>query len=221
MAMYTFKAAASLLAVWSFLCPLGTAVPDDVVATPISSSNCSGYPGYDASSSSAGPWLLQIVDSGNSSIEGFGDTSNYVRGTDSIRFGYITFPTENDVAKNAVRCDSSSGTEQLQSLVATDVSSYTWQQLQISPYPYDATLIYEVSGSDPVIFEHSISGTKQDGVFLGGYDNSTTWGVKYETGGAYGQDYFYIRLLGPNSDDPSTGKPLADGEFTAFIKIAA
>jgi hypothetical protein len=72
-------------------------------------------------------------------------------------------------------------------------------------------------------FEHYIDGVKQDGVFIGGYDNSTTWGLKWypPEQGSSGLEYYYTRLLGPNSADPTTGEKLKANETRAFIKIAA
>jgi hypothetical protein len=66
------------------------AVPD-VTAVPISG-GCAAYPDYNADAGSAGPWLLKVVNSGNASIEGFGDTVEYSRGATGIRWGYVRLP---------------------------------------------------------------------------------------------------------------------------------
>lgn len=132
----------------------------------------------------------------------------------------ITFPTRNDIAKTPLQCASN----QLQGRVPTGVSGYSWQPLVIAPYPYDASLIYGVNGSSVIPFEHYDvdTGVKQDGVYLGGYQNSTTWGLRYEPkANIDGNPFFYARFLGPGSQDPSSGDALFDGEFTAFIKVAA
>jgi hypothetical protein len=34
-------------------------------------------------------------------------------------------------------------------------------------------------------------------------------------------EFYYLRLLGPNSSNMATGRPLNDGEFTGFVKMAA
>lgn len=198
-----------VLAVTAALTSTALAVPD-VTATEIP--GCDGYP--------SGSFLVQLANSGNSSIEGFSDTSNYVLGSNSVAFAYITFPDRNDIAKNPFRCTN----DVLQAVIESGVSSLDYEPMQISPYPYDATMGYDFGNeSTPVkAFTHSIDGVQQDGTYLGGYENTTTWGVKYEANaGARGQSFFYIRLLGPNSADPQTGAPLQEGEFTSFIKVAS
>lgn len=58
-------------------------------------------------------------------------------------------------------------------------------------------------------------------MYLGGYDNSTTWGLRYEERAEVdGNPYFYARLLGPGSGDPETGERLFEGEFEAFVRVA-
>ena len=61
------------------------------------------------------------------------------------------------------------------------------------------------------------SGQRQPGVFLGS-GNVTTWGFNYQNTTEAGE-YYYLRLLGPGQENPATGLPLYDGEFTGFIKI--
>ncbi|KAI1767113.1 hypothetical protein GGR53DRAFT_143372 [Hypoxylon sp. FL1150] len=223
--MLTKIAAASLLAAL----PLAHATPN-VTAEVLPSEDCSSYPGYDASTNTAGPWTIQVVNSDNTAIEGFSDTSvysiSYNPSTDSkpsLRWGSITFPTRNDIAKNPLKCEAGV----LKGWVPTDLTdagaptSYQWTPLVLSPYPYDAALMWKIDGDAPQIFEHYIGDVKQDGVFLGGYNTTTSWGLKYygADSGSSGQDYYYSRLLGPNSADPSTGAPLSANETTAFIKI--
>ncbi|KAI0594605.1 hypothetical protein F4775DRAFT_573397 [Biscogniauxia sp. FL1348] len=225
--MFAKLAVASLLA----SVPLGLAIPD-VTATVLPQDDCSSFPGYDAATNTAGPWTIQLVDSENEAIEGFSDISRYSisynPNTDTkptLRWGSITFPTRNDVAKNPLKCDAGV----LKGWVPTDLTaagaptSYVWTPLVISPYPYDAALMWKIDGDAPKIFEHYIDGVKQDGVFLGAYENTTTWGLEYQAAdsGSSGLDYYYTRLLGPNSADPSTGAALGANETVAFIKISA
>ncbi|OTA54799.1 hypothetical protein K449DRAFT_389040 [Hypoxylon sp. EC38] len=225
--MFTELALASLLAA----APLARATPD-VTVKVLPSEDCSSYPGYDAASNTAGPWTIKLVNSDNTAIEGFSDTSiysiSYNPNTDtkpSLRWGSITFPTRNDIAKNPLKCEGGV----LKGLVPTDLTAagaptnYQWTPLVLSIYPYDAALMWKIDGDAPQIFEHYIGDEKQDGVFLGSYNTSTTWGLKWhpENVGSSGQDYYYARLLGPNSADPVSGEPLAANETTAFIKINA
>ncbi|KAI1080171.1 hypothetical protein F5B20DRAFT_570562 [Whalleya microplaca] len=225
--MFAELALASLIA----SVPLAHAIPD-VTVKALPTGDCSSYPGYDASSDTAGPWTIAIVDSENAAIEGFSDTSiysiSYNPQTDtkpSLRWGSITIPTRNDIAKTPLQCEAG----ELKARVPTDLTAagaptnVQWTPLVISPYPYDAALMWKIDGSAPQIFEHYIDGVKQDGVFLGGVNGNTTWGLKYysASSGSSGQDYFYMRLLGPDSANPSTGAPLGANETMAFVKINA
>ncbi|KAI5856214.1 hypothetical protein GGS23DRAFT_400978 [Durotheca rogersii] len=209
--------------------PLALAVPEVTVkALP---SDCSSFPGYNAAANTAGPWTVELANSENAAIESFSDTSvysiKYDPRTDSrptLRWGSITFPTRNDIAKNPLKCEAGV----LKGWVPTDLAttgaptSYQWIPLVFSPYSYDAALMWKIDGEAPEIFEHYIGDEKQDGVFLG-FNGSTTWGLKYypQNAGSSGQDYYYARLLGPNSADPATGQPLKANETVAFVKISA
>lgn len=91
-----------------------------------------------------------------------------------------------------------------------------WTPLSVSPYPYDASLMYLVDGDAPTLYEHYIGEEKQDGYFIGGYD-TTTWGVQWHepTGaGSYNQSFYYIRLL-------PEGESLKANETKTFLKIYA
>ncbi|KAI1474678.1 hypothetical protein K445DRAFT_323240 [Daldinia sp. EC12] len=227
--MFAQLAVASLFAA----APLARAA-QNVTVKALPSEDCSSYPGYDAATNTAGPWILQLVDSDNTAIEGFGDTSAYsisfnpgVDHKPTLRWGYITFPTNNQIAKTALKCDGGV----LKALVNTDLTdagaptNAQWSELLFpSNAPYDAPLLWKITdGIAPQIFEHYVDGVKQDGVFLGAYNTSTRWGLKYnpETSGSYHQDFYYARILGPNSADPVTGEPLKANETTAFVKIWA
>lgn len=113
-------------------------------------------------------------------------------------------------------------------MVPTDLTEagaptdYQWVPLVLSLYPYDAGLMWKIDGTAPRIFEHYVDGEKQPGVFLGGYDNSTTWGLKYNLPyDGSPRDFYYTRLLGPNSADPTTGEKLKANETRSFIAINA
>lgn len=227
------------------------ALPDDVVAVPLPDT-CASYPQYDTETGVAGPWILHVVNSENPAIEGFGNTDTYSVSFNSstdrkptlrwghvsgiyimsslminwTEFGQITFGTRNDIAHRAIRC---SGTT-LETYAPTDLEPWgeptnvQWTPLSLAPYPYDAGLMWKITGGLPLkVFEHYIEGVKQDGVFLGGYDNSTTWGFKYYPADPvdfYNLDYYYLRLLGPNSADPVTGAPLGKNETRGFVRVA-
>ena len=62
--------------------------------TPVlAGSDCSVYPGYDASMETAGPFIIQTNSCTNSSIEGFGDSQDlfYQEGVEGIYRGYVSF----------------------------------------------------------------------------------------------------------------------------------
>ncbi|KAF2010484.1 hypothetical protein BU24DRAFT_454847 [Aaosphaeria arxii CBS 175.79] len=208
--------------------PAALALPD-VVAQALPE-GCASYPGYNEDTGIAGPWVLQTVDTENAAINGFSDISVYSiaynPATDrkpTIRWGFINFPNDNKYAKTPLQCQDGV----LHARPATDLTAagaptnYQWTPLVIAPYPYAANLMYKIEGEEVKIFEHYIDGVKQPGAFIGGYDNSTTWGFQYQPAnqGSSGLDYFSIRLLGPNSADPTTGEALRANETRGFIKI--
>ncbi|CAH0053974.1 unnamed protein product [Clonostachys solani] len=202
----------------------------EVTATSLGS-GCEVYPGYDASTGVAGPWTIQLSGAENTAIDGFSDVSRYSiainNGKPTIRWGSITIPTRNDIAKNPLKCANNT----LLGLVPTDLTaagaptSYAWTPLVLSPYPYDAALMWGIDGKAPQVYSHKDVTTGEDiaGVFLGGADGVTSWGVKHQDAdqGSGGRDYYYLRLLGPGSENPSTGAPLGDGETQTYLKISA
>jgi hypothetical protein len=170
-------------------------------------------------SDGSGNFYLQAYQSDNSSIDGLGSSLEYSRGTTQIRWVQITLGTRVDEAKVVLRCYN----DTLHGFVSTGVSAFTWETLQFSPYPYDAELMYFVSGGPAAqAYSHYIDSVKQDGVFLGA-NGVTTWGFRYfdASYGCCGAPFYQLRLLGPDSTDPSTGAPLQDGEFKGFLKVAS
>ncbi|KAF2109949.1 hypothetical protein BDV96DRAFT_604427 [Lophiotrema nucula] len=209
--------------------PTTFAALPDVTAKPLPD-GCSSYPAYNTDTGVAGPWNIQAFNTENIAIEGFTDTNIYsisiVNRKPTMRWGFITFPTRNDIAKTRIQCSDGS----LQAYTDSELTdagepvNVQWLNLQLNPYPYDQSIMYKIDDGEPIkAFEHYIGDEKQDGVYLGGYDNSTAWGFKYEAvnAGSSGQDYYYVRLLGPNSADSSTGAPLQVNETRGFIKVAA
>ncbi|KAI2466128.1 hypothetical protein F4781DRAFT_434757 [Annulohypoxylon bovei var. microspora] len=66
---------------------------------------------------------------------------------------------------------------------------------------------------------YPLHGVAQPDVYLGSA-NVTTWGFNYQNFTETGE-YYFARLLGPNSNNPATGKQLNSGEFAGYIKVAA
>jgi hypothetical protein len=66
----------------------------------------------------------------------------------------------------------------------------------LSPYRYDAELLYLIDGDQPTLYEHYIGEEKQSGLYLGGFD-TTTWGAKYYEADSttYFLPYYQLRLL--------------------------
>jgi hypothetical protein len=58
--------------------------------------DCSSYPGYDADSQIAGPWILNMVNSDNPDLENFGNSVVYSLSVSqngpSMRWGYVHTP---------------------------------------------------------------------------------------------------------------------------------
>ena len=69
------------------------------------------------------------------------------------------------------------------------------------------------TGDEPVMYEHYVNGTKQDGLFLGGY-NTSTWGISWEPASkaSFNVPYFWARLVLP-------GAELWPNETTTYIQI--
>ncbi|XPT01357.1 hypothetical protein M3J09_010493 [Ascochyta lentis] len=183
--------------------------------------DCSSYPLYDEQTGNAGPWILNLANSDNADIEGWGDSDvysySYSPATGPVmRWGYISIVSNNQFAKTPLQCQSS----RLHARTATALTragaptNYDWTPLSLSSYPYDASLLYLIDGDAPTLYEHYIGDVKQDGYFVGGY-NTTTWGVQWQepTGpGSYNQPFFYMRLL-------PEGQSLKANETKTFVKI--
>ncbi|KAA8642944.1 hypothetical protein EYZ11_001077 [Aspergillus tanneri] len=208
---------------------LGTAVAKSVSIVPLEG-GCAALPGYDASRGIAGPWTIEVNGCVNStasnepcSIEGYGSSAVYriLAGDNGVHQGYITIAHRNDIAKNPLRCNDASNS--IEAWVPYGVSGYDWRSVRVANIPYSAPLMYglEDKYSNPVLaYRLTVDGKPQDGIFLGAH-NVTEWGIKYEQAevGSFGNPYWFFRLLGPNSQDPQTGKELEEGESRTFIKI--
>jgi hypothetical protein len=81
------KSLASLLSLLATL-PSTFAIPD-VTVEPLPNL-CSSYPGWNADQMQAGPWLIQLSNSENTTMEGFSDTVAISRGQTQIRWGYVS-----------------------------------------------------------------------------------------------------------------------------------
>ena len=191
------------------------AVPN-VTVVPIKA-GCAAFPNWDPATDTTQPFSLEASSTDNTTMEGWGARTEFSRGQDQIRWGAMAIVPRNDMAKTAVRCSKGS----LQGYVPTGVSGATWENLVISPYPYDAELMYMIKKSIPVeIYAHYQGTTRLPGLFLGN-GGVTTWGFKYNDAAASccGIPFYLPRLLGPHSEDETTGAPLGKGEFRGFFKV--
>jgi hypothetical protein len=180
---------------------------------------CASYPQYNADTQTAGPWSLIVSDAENPDLLKFGPSTSYAlsvgpRGPVMAR-GYLNLGYRFGIARNALQCID----EKLNVLADTQVNAAgapgnaKWTPLALSPYPYDASLLYLIDGDQPTLYEHYDGETKLDGWFLGGY-NTSTWGVKWYDAEptSYGFPYFYMRLL-------PEGQALGVNETRIFLKI--
>ncbi|KAH5694875.1 hypothetical protein HBI44_132710 [Parastagonospora nodorum] len=163
---------------------------------------CASYPGYNADSQTAGPWSMIVSDAENPDLLRFGPSTSYSLSIGSqgpvMRWGYVNLGYRFGIARNAFQCIDN----KLNILADTKVNAAgapgdaKWTPTALSPYPYDAGLMYLIDGEQPTLYEHYIGEEKQDGWFLGGF-NTSTWGVKwYEAEStSYFYPYFYMRLL--------------------------
>lgn len=127
----------------------------------------------------------------------------------------LTIPVRNDIAKTGLKC--SDGV--LRAWVNTELTAagaptnFQWAPLALSPFANDGVLLYKVEGEEVRVYEHYIGEEKQPGLFLGGYDDSTTWGFKYIAPHAtsrYGN--YQMRLI-------RTTEAVSTNETRGFVKI--
>ncbi|OCL08267.1 hypothetical protein AOQ84DRAFT_354564 [Glonium stellatum] len=191
---------------------LVSAVPN-VTVTPIGR-GCSAYPNWYPSpeSDTTGGFRFRADQADNSSINGLYSSVRYFPGSNGLRSGNIVI-TPNTMGATPGFCCVNGVIEDLYLTTAPAVTT-----IYFSASLYDAQLTYLEDGGKVETYAHEIGGVRQDGVFIGA-GNVTTWGFKYQPASASEPDYIEMRLLGPNSSDPTTGKPLRDGEFKGFLKV--
>lgn len=112
----------------------------------------------------------------------------------------------------------------LQAYLDMGFAGSVWQDLIAAGTPAESVFGFRLPDlPDPnyhlETYSHLIDGEVQLGVYLGSV-NVTTWGFNYQNFTETGE-YYFARLLGPNSNNPATGKQLNSGEFAGYIKITA
>ncbi|RYP80657.1 hypothetical protein DL769_002339 [Monosporascus sp. CRB-8-3] len=180
--------------------------------------SCASYPNYDESTGQAGPWSA-VADSTDTDVDGFGFVPVYASPIgDGARWGFLTIPTTPPAKEVSMRCANGAPQAEL------DMRSLgmKWLDLVAAGTSNEAAFGFGFPDlPDPNHhlgpYAHvDVHGVRQPGVFLGS-ENVTTWGFNYQNNKE--GEYYFLRLLTPGSENPATGRPLNDGEFTGFIKI--
>jgi hypothetical protein len=172
----------SSLSLLALLIP-ALAVPN-VTTIPLTD-GCSSFPLYDITTHIAGPWTIGLSSSDNPAIENYGSTVESFRraGDHGIVRGAIAIVDQNDIANRPLRCNGNARstdapTGVLEAWVPTGNSGSTWQQVNLTPFPYDRELMWGFPDATPVeAYQHIVDWEVQEGVFLG-QAGVTTWGVK-------------------------------------------
>ncbi|KAF2133098.1 hypothetical protein P153DRAFT_381541 [Dothidotthia symphoricarpi CBS 119687] len=199
---------ATLTSVLSLLSP--TLAAPNVTVVPVSgnSADCTVYPGYNATSGIAGPWLLEATSTGNPALDGFKNTI-YSEGSGRDGYSIVTFPkTNSNTTKPTVQCNDGWGLQIL-------------SPLQSFAYIYNPSLSYSAGSSQShpaiLLYHHYIDGVQQDGVFLGSQDYSINQGsTSYVFRFADNLSGWTVTLASrPES------VVLGENEYLGFVKIAA
>ncbi|KAI1097204.1 hypothetical protein F4804DRAFT_328264 [Jackrogersella minutella] len=203
------------------LVSLVSAAPN-VTVVPLSS-GCSSYPNYDITTGIAGP-LSVVADSTGKELDGFKFIPKFATAVGGGAWGFMVIPTtENATAATGdipFRC----GNDTLQAYLDMGFVGVRWQPLIAAGTPAESVFGFGLPDLPDPNYHletdlHLVDGVAQPGVYLGSV-NVTTWGFNYQNFTEMGE-YYFLRLLGPNSNNLATGEPLNRGEFTGYIKITA
>lgn len=192
----------------------------NVTVVPLTS-GCSSYPNYDNTTGIAGP-LRVVADSTGTDVDGFIFKPLFAIAVGGGSWGFMVLPTvENKTAEDIpFQCAN----DTLQAYLDMGFAGSVWQDLIAAGTPAESVFGFRLPDlPDPnyhlETYSHLIDGEVQLGVYLGSV-NVTTWGFNYQNFTETGE-YYFARLLGPNSNNPATGKQLNSGEFAGYIKITA
>ncbi|KAI1480442.1 hypothetical protein F4774DRAFT_408938 [Daldinia eschscholtzii] len=200
----------------------------NITAVPLAD-GCVAYPGYDNATSIAGP-LRVVADSTGKELDGFRFIPKFAIAVGGGSWGFMVIPTTENETAGAKETPFRCGNGTLQARLNVGIQGDRWQTLIAAGTPAESVFGFGLPDlPDPnyhlkiclVCYEHShiVDGVVQPGVFLGAV-NVTIWGFNYQNNTEAGE-YYFVRLLGPNSNNLATGKPLNPGEFTGYIKITA
>ncbi|KAK6955486.1 hypothetical protein Daesc_003126 [Daldinia eschscholtzii] len=197
----------------------------NVTAVPLAD-GCVAYPGYDNATSTAGP-LRVVADSTGKELDGFRFIPKFAIAVGGGSWGFMVIPTTENKTADAKETPFRCGNGTLQAHLNVGIQGDRWQTLIAAGTPAESVFGFGLPDlPDPNYHlkicmrdSHIVDGVVQPGVFLGAV-NVTTWGFNYQNNTEAGE-YYFVRLLGPNSNNLATGKPLNPGEFTGYIKITA
>ncbi|KAI0884581.1 uncharacterized protein GGS22DRAFT_200343 [Annulohypoxylon maeteangense] len=208
-----------------FLSALVSAV-SNVTVVPLTS-GCSSYPNYDNTTGIAGPLRL-VADSTGTDVDGFKFKPLFAIAVGGGSWGFMVLPTIENKTAEEIPFQCSNDT--LQAHLNMGFAGTVWQDLIAAGTPGESVFGFRLPDlPDPnyhletcaliTMNLHLVDGVEQPGVYLGSV-NVTNWGFNYQNFTETGE-YYYARLLGPNSNNPATGKQLNSGEFAGYIKITA
>ncbi|ORY56372.1 uncharacterized protein BCR38DRAFT_505283 [Pseudomassariella vexata] len=179
--------------------------------------DCSSYPDYDNTTGIAGPWTI-VADSTDKPIDGFGADTVFAIAANGLSWGFFTVKTTKPLNQTSMRCTNST----LQAHLPRYPNGTIWKEVIAAGTPAEEAIGFGFPDlPDPTLtilpYAHIVDGVRQPDVFLGAL-NVTTWGYNYQNN-TEGGEYYYMRLLTPGSESPSTGERLNEGEFEGFIRV--
>ncbi|KAI0972986.1 hypothetical protein F4678DRAFT_34516 [Xylaria arbuscula] len=205
-------------ALWIFYFMRLTCAVPNVTVTPLTNS-CIWFTGYNNNTGIADP-LNVVADSTGKGIDGRGFVPKYATAVGGGSWGFITIPL--DASVNETKIPMRCGNNSLQAQLNLGIGGIQWQTLVAAGTPAESVFGFGLPNLPDPNYElepylHEIDGVRQPGVFIGAV-NVTTWGFNYQNNSETGE-YYFLRLLGPNSHNLATGNQLNDGEFTGYIKV--
>ncbi|KAI1454163.1 hypothetical protein F4805DRAFT_461095 [Annulohypoxylon moriforme] len=204
----------------------------NVTVVPLTS-GCSSYPNYDNTTGIAGPLRL-VADSTGKDVDGFRFKPLFAIAVGGGSWGFMVLPTVENKTAEEIPFQCSNDT--LQAHLDMGFAGSVWQDLIAAGTPGESVFGFRLPDlPDPnyhlepwyvrtlrdhrPLHSHLVDGVEQPDLYLGSV-NVTNWGFNYQNYTETGE-YYFARLLGPNSNNPATGKQLNMGEFAGYIKIIA
>jgi hypothetical protein len=185
--------------------------------------DCSGWPNHMLSKAASltGPLALVFDSSDNATVEGMELDSvqswkgTYSNGTAVSGSDFVATGVEN---KNAKRPSFICYNGNLRWSSFAD-----HRHIGIMPKEFRATITDYHGQMVPAIYAHEIDGVRQDGVYLGWFNEATAWDIEHFTpqhDDVEREFYKPAMTYGPSiSGDEPTGLSRSGGGFQTFIKV--